>query len=57
MRNTPPAPRFVDLDALRCARCGEPLADGSARELAHSDSTELCRGRDGHPVEPIEVAQ
>lgn len=47
-------PRLVDLDALRCACCGEPLADGSAGELAHSDGTALCRGRNGQPAEPVE---
>ncbi len=47
-------PRLVDLDMLRCAWCGEPLTAGSAGELAHSDGTELCLGRDGRPVEAIE---
>lgn len=47
-------PRFVDLDMLRCACCGEPLAAGSAGELAHSDGTALCLGRNGQPAEPVE---
>ncbi len=47
-------PRLVDLDMLRCAWCGEPLADGSSGELTHADGTELCLGRDGLPVEPVE---
>ncbi len=53
-QTTRPRPRLVDLDALRCAGCGEPLAAGSAGELAHSDGTTLCRGHNGQPAEPVE---
>ncbi len=47
-------PRLVDLDALRCARCGEPLTAGSSGEFAHADGTTVCLGRGGLPVEPVE---
>ncbi len=47
-------PRLLDLDMLRCPACGATLTAGRAGELAHSDGTELCLGRNGQPADPVE---
>jgi hypothetical protein len=60
--------RWVDADQLICPGCGEQVRcappttepdDGeSAKSLpifSHRDTTALCHGIDGWPVEPVEA--